>query len=150
MVRTKWYGHNGTDKMVWTKWYGQYVMWTKWYWTKWQRTNWYRQNGMDKMLHWQNGTDKLVRTNGYGQKGTDKMLCWQNVTKQWSVHKKIWDKLKRLIHRKVTLNKLKSIIVKRNCDLFSMITTIELALPSIYLVNKPHSGFELGRPESKS
>ena len=33
---------------------------------------------------------------------------------------KIWDKLKRLIYRKVTLNKLKSIIVKRNCDLFSM------------------------------
>ena len=23
MVRTKWYGQNGMDKMVWTKWYGQ-------------------------------------------------------------------------------------------------------------------------------
>ena len=62
----------------------------------------------------------------------------------------LWDKLKRLIHRKVTLNKLKSIIVKKICDLYSMITTIELALPSIYLVNKPHSRFKLGRPESKS
>ena len=63
---------------------------------------------------------------------------------------KIEDILKRLIHQKLTLNKLKYIIVRRNCDLYSMITRIELALPSIYLVNKPHSGFELGRPESKS
>jgi len=23
MVRSKWYGQNGTIKMVWTKWYGQ-------------------------------------------------------------------------------------------------------------------------------
>ena len=83
-------GQTGTDKMVWTKCY------------------------TDKML-----IDKMVRTNGYGQKGTDKMLCWQNVTKQWSVHKKYGTNWKRLIHRKATLNKLKSIIFERNCDYYN-------------------------------
>ena len=28
-------GQNGTDKMVWTKWYGQNGIRTKCYWTKW-------------------------------------------------------------------------------------------------------------------
>ena len=118
-------GQIGTDKMVWTKCY------------------------TDKML-----IDKMVRTNWYGQKGTEKKVwtkCYADKMLQNNGRcTKIWDKLKRLTHRKVTLNKLKSIIVKRNWDLCSMITTIKLALPSIYLVNKPHSGFELGRPESKS
>ena len=92
--------------------------------------------------------DKMVRTNWYGQKGTEKKVwtkCYADKMLQRNDRcTKIWDKLKRLIHRKRTLNKLKSIIVKRNCNLYSMITTIELALLSIYLVNQPHSGFELG------
>ena len=52
----------------------------------------------DKML-----LDKMVRTNWYGQKGTDKKVrtkCY----KEMIGAQKIWDKLKRLIHRKVTLN----------------------------------------------
>ena len=109
-------GQTGTDIMVWTKCY------------------------TDKML-----IDKMVRTNWYGQMGTDKKVrtkCYAEKMLQSNDRcTQIWDKLKRLIHRKVTLNKLKSIIVKRNCDLYSMITTDELALPSIYLVNKPLSGF---------
>src|SRR6218665_2620322 len=43
--RTKWHGHNGTDKMV------------------------YGQNGMG-----QNVMDKMVWTKWYGQNGTDKMV----------------------------------------------------------------------------
>ena len=31
---------NGTDKMVWTKWYTDKMVWTKWH----------RQNGTDKIL----------------------------------------------------------------------------------------------------
>jgi len=46
-------GQNGTDKMVWTKWYRPYGQ------------NVIRQNGMDKM----------VRTNWYGQNGTNKMVA---------------------------------------------------------------------------
>ena len=69
--------------------------------------------------------DKRVRTNWYGQKGSDKKVvtkCYADKMLQRNDQCiKIWDKLKRLIHRKVTLNKLKSIIVKRNCDLYSMI-----------------------------
>ena len=118
-------GQNDTDKMVWTKCY------------------------TDKML-----IDKLVRTNWYGQMGTYKKVrtkcCADKMLQSNDWCTKIWDKLRRIIHRKVTLNKLKSIIVKRNRDFYSTITTIELALPSIYLVNKPRSGFELGQPESKS
>src|SRR6218665_1362395 len=45
MARTKWYGQNGTDKMV------------------------YAQNGMG-----QNGMDKMVWTKWYRQNGTDKMV----------------------------------------------------------------------------
>jgi len=41
MVADKWYGQNGTDKMVWPKCYGQ--------------------NGIG-----QNGMDKMVRTKWYG------------------------------------------------------------------------------------
>ena len=118
------------DKMVLDKMIADKMVWTKCY--------------TDKML-----TDKMVRKNWYGQKGTDKKVrtkCYVDKMLQRNDRcTKIWDKLKRLIHREVTLNKLKSIIVKRNCDLYSMITTIELALPSIYLVNEPHSGFELER-----
>ena len=57
----------------------------------------------------------MVRTKKYGQNA---MLtkCYKELIGA----QKIWDKLKRLIYRKVTLNKLKSIIVKRNCDLYSM------------------------------
>src|SRR6218665_1955084 len=75
MVRTKWYGQNGMDKMV----CGQNGMRTKWYWKK-----WYGQNGMDKMVwtkwyadkmvldkmvwtKWY--ADKMVRTKWYGQNG---------------------------------------------------------------------------------
>ena len=38
-------GQNGTDKMVWTKWYTDKMALDKMVWTK-----WYGQNGMDKML----------------------------------------------------------------------------------------------------
>jgi len=38
-------GQNGTDKMVWTKWYMDKMVWDKMVWTK-----WYRQNGTDKMV----------------------------------------------------------------------------------------------------
>ena len=78
--------------------------------------------------------DKMVRTNWYGRKGTDKKVRTKcNADKMLQSNgrcTKIWDKLKRLIHRKVTLNILKAIIVKKNCDLYSMITTIELTLPT--------------------
>ena len=82
-------GQNGTDKIVWTK------------------------CCTDKML-----IDKMVRTNWYGQKGTDKKVrenaMLTKCYKEMIGAQKIWDKLKRLIHRKLILNKLKSIIVKRN------------------------------------
>ena len=97
-------GQNGTDKMVWTKCY------------------------TDKML-----IDKMARANWYGQKGTDKKVrtkCYAYKMLQRNDRcTKIWDKLKRLIHRKVILNKLKSIIVKINCDLYSMITIELLSSP---------------------
>ena len=97
-------GQNGTDKLVRTKCY------------------------TDKML-----ADKMVRTNWYGQNGTDKKVrtkCYVDKMLQRNDRcTKIWDKLKRLIHRKVTLNKLRSIIVEINCDLYSMITTIILSSP---------------------
>ena len=38
-------GQNGTDKMIWTKWYTDKMVLDKMVWTK-----WYGQNGMDKML----------------------------------------------------------------------------------------------------
>src|SRR6218665_179860 len=38
-------GQNGMDKIVRTKWYGQNGTRTKWHWTK-----WYGQNGRDKMV----------------------------------------------------------------------------------------------------
>ena len=55
-------GQNGTDKMVWTKWYTDKMVLDKMVWTK-----WYGQNGMDKMVYGQNdigqnGIDKMVRT----------------------------------------------------------------------------------------
>ena len=63
-------GQNGTDKMIWTKWYTDKMVWTKWYtdkmaldkmvWTK-----WYGQNGTRTKWH---------RTKWYGQNGTDKMV----------------------------------------------------------------------------
>ena len=43
--RTKWKRTNGTDKMVWTKWYtGKMVL------DKMTRTKWYGQNGTDKTV----------------------------------------------------------------------------------------------------
>ena len=48
--RTKWYGQNGTDKMVRTK----IMAWTKWY--------------TDKMV-----LDKMAWTKWYGQNGTDRI-----------------------------------------------------------------------------
>src|SRR6218665_1148314 len=58
-------GQNGTDKMVWTKWYTDKMSLDKM-----ARTKWYGQNGMDKMVYGQNvigqnGTDKMVRTKWY-------------------------------------------------------------------------------------
>src|SRR6218665_1377282 len=38
-------GQNGTDKMVWTKWYTDKMIRDKMVWTK-----WYGQNGTDKMV----------------------------------------------------------------------------------------------------
>jgi len=38
-------GQNGTDKMVWTKWYTDKMSLDKMVWTK-----WYGQNGTDKMV----------------------------------------------------------------------------------------------------
>ncbi len=38
-------GQNGTDKMVWTKWYTDKMVLDKMVWTK-----WYGQNGTDKIL----------------------------------------------------------------------------------------------------
>ena len=38
-------GKNGTDKMVWTKWYADKMVLDKMVWTK-----WYGQNGTDKLL----------------------------------------------------------------------------------------------------
>jgi len=43
--RTKWYGQNGTDKMVWTKWYTD-------------------KTSLDKMVYGQNSTDKTVASFG--------------------------------------------------------------------------------------
>src|SRR6218665_2418036 len=50
MVRTKWYGQNGsgqngTDKVVGTKWYMDKMSLDKMVWTK-----WYGQHGTDKMV----------------------------------------------------------------------------------------------------
>jgi len=38
-------GQNGTDKMVWTKWYTDKMVWDKMVWTK-----WYGQKGTGKMV----------------------------------------------------------------------------------------------------
>ena len=67
------------DKMVWTKWYGQNGIWTKWYWTK-----WYGQNGKDKMVwtKWYMDKmvlDKMVRTKWY----MDKMILEKMVRTKW-------------------------------------------------------------------
>ena len=81
-------GQNGKDKMVWTKCYTDNMLTDKMVWT-----NWYGQKG----------TDKKVRTKCYG----DKMLQRND----WCTKNMGQFKLKRLIHRKLTLNsKLKSII----------------------------------------
>ena len=49
-------GQNGTDKMVWTKWYEDKMVLDKMV-----RTKWYGQNG----------TDKMERVKWYGQNGID-------------------------------------------------------------------------------
>src|SRR6218665_2942446 len=54
-------GQNGTDKMVWTKWYTDKMVLDKMAWTK-----WYGQNGIRIKWYWtkwhgQNGTDQILR-----------------------------------------------------------------------------------------
>src|SRR6218665_2406758 len=56
---------NGTDKMVWTKWYTDKVVLDKMVWTKWYWTKWYGQNGIWTKWYW---------TKWYGQNGMDKMV----------------------------------------------------------------------------
>ena len=107
-------GQNGMGKMVWTICYVDKMVLDKMVLDKMVRTKWY---AWTKCYTYKMLTDKMVWTNWYGQKGTDKKVrtkCSGDKMLQrndWCTKNMGQFKLKRLIHRKLTLNsKLKSII----------------------------------------